>query len=243
MSMLERYPRQVDARPIERDEPVIEITSPPEGSSQLRTLGLLLRARWKTIAAFALGGLVAMALVTLAMERLYTATAVIHVENETPHVTKIDQVVTGPSYLESVEYFQDQVSLLKSRVLIANVVRELKLDDDDRFWARPPGIVARTVGRVVGLLAQLGSGTPAPSTVAPETGDTKGVPPAAIDRYAANLEVKPIPNSRLIQVKVTARDPALAAAIANAHANQYIDRKSTRLNSSHNREPRMPSSA
>src|SRR5207244_2618924 len=55
-------------------------------------------------------------------------------------------------------------------------------------------------------------------------GVEEGVPTAAIDRYAANFDVKPIPNSRLIQVRTTARDPDLAQAIANAHANEYIRR-------------------
>ncbi len=225
MPMLERYPREVDAR-VPGWEPTITVEPVPgaEHPSQLRAFGLLLRARWKTVAAFALGGVVGMALLTLAMERHYTATAVVHIENEAPRVTKIDQVVAGPSYLESVEYFQDQVSLLKSRVLIANVIRELRLEGDEHFWARPPGVFARLTGRVIGLLASLGSEAPAPVTTKEAAPETKGVSPAAIDRYAANLEVKPIPNSRLIQVRVTARDPALAESIANAHANQYIAR-------------------
>jgi capsular exopolysaccharide synthesis family protein len=50
------------------------------------------------------------------------------------------------------------------------------------------------------------------------------MPASAIDRYSANLEVKPIANSKLVQVHFTARDPDLAQAIANAHANEYIRR-------------------
>ena len=100
-----------------------------EQTSQIRTIGFVLRDRWRLIAAFAAGGLVIMALVTLFMERRYTATAVVHVENDTPHVTKMDQVVSGSSYLESVEYFQDQVGLLKSRTLMAAVIRDLGLKD------------------------------------------------------------------------------------------------------------------
>src|SRR5262249_21960286 len=80
----------------------------PEGpGSQVRAVGHVLTPRWRLIAAFVVAGVAGMAVVTLLTERRYTATAVIHVENDTPHVTKIDQVVAAPSYLESVEYFQD----------------------------------------------------------------------------------------------------------------------------------------
>ena len=193
-----------------------------EQTSQIRTIGFVLRDRWRLIAAFAAGGLVIMALVTLFMERRYTATAVVHVENDTPHVTKMDQVVSGSSYLESVEYFQDQVGLLKSRTLMAAVIRDLGLKDDPRFKPAPPGLLARMVRFFPGLIVRLGGTAPAPTGARPAAED--GVPTGTIDRYATYLEVKPIPNSRLIQVQVTARDPDLAEVVANAHANEYIRR-------------------
>jgi succinoglycan biosynthesis transport protein ExoP len=191
-----------------------------EQTSQIRTIGFVLRDRWRLIAGFAGAGLAVMALVTLFMERRYTATAVVHVENDTPHVTKMDQVVSGSSYLESVEYFQDQVSLLKSRTLIADVIRDLGLKDDPRFKPAPPGLLARMVRFFPGLVVRLGGSAPPQTRPAAED----GIPAGTIDRYATNLEVKPIPNSRLIQVLVTARDPDLAEVVANAHANEYIRR-------------------
>ena len=193
--------------------------------SQIRTIGLVLRDRWRLIAAFAGAGLAVMALVTLLMERRYTATVVVHVENDTPHVTKMDQVVSGSSYLESVEYFQDQVSLLKSRTLSAAVIRELGLKDDPHFKPAPPSLVARAALFFPGLVVRLGGSAPPPAAQGRQAvGVEDGIPTGTIDRYATNLDVKPVPNSRLIQVRVTARDPDLAQAIANAHANEYIRR-------------------
>jgi polysaccharide biosynthesis transport protein len=194
-----------------------------EQESQIRTIGLVLRDRRRLIAAFAAAGLATMALITLFMERRYTATAVVHVENDTPHVTKMDEVASGPSYLESIDYFQDQVSLLKSRTLAAAVIRELGLQKDARFQPAPPGLFTRAVGSLTGLVVRLGGTAPPPAAGArPAVED--GLPTGTINRYMANLEVKPVPNSRLIQVLVTARDPDLAQAIANAHANEYIRR-------------------
>jgi len=195
-----------------------------ERASQIHTVARMLGVRWRLIAGFVAAGLVVMAAVTLLTERRYTATAVIHVENSTPQVTKIDQVAAAaPSYLDGVEYFQDQVSLLKSRTLVAAVIRELALQDDARFKPKPPGLVARIVGTAMGLVVRLGGTAPEPAPGA-QPAPEDGVSPYAIDRYVTNLDVKPIPNSRLIQVRVTARDPDLAQAIANAHANEYIRR-------------------
>jgi capsular exopolysaccharide synthesis family protein len=194
-------------------------------ASQLHVLGRVLAARWRLIAAFVLGGILVMGIVTFCMERRFTATAVVHIENDTPHVTKIDQVVSAPSYLESVEYFQDQVSLLKSRTLMAAVIGDLGLADDPRFRAAPPGMLARATGWLAGLVVRLGGTAPPPAkATASTTAGEAGLPTAAIDRYAANLEIKPIPNSRLVQVHFTARDPDLAEAIANTHASEYIRR-------------------
>ena len=200
-------------------------TRPEGGVSQVRAVGHVLASRWRLIAAFVAAGVLVMAVVTLLIERRYTATSVIHIENDTPHVTKIDQVVAAPSYLESVEYFQDQVSLLKSRTLMAAVIRELDLKDNPRFLPAPPGVATRLLDYGMGMIVRLGgTAPPRPQATGGAQATEEGVPASAIDRYSANLEVKPIANSKLVQVHFTARDPDLAQAIANAHANEYIRR-------------------
>src|ERR1051325_2207727 len=131
-----------------------------DGVSQIRVLGHVLAARRRLIAAFVAAGLIGMAVVTLLTDRYYTATAVVHVENDPPHVTKIDQVVAAPSHLESVEYFQDQVSLMRSRTLMAAVIRDLGLKDPPRFNPPPPGILTRTARLATGLIVGLGGTAP-----------------------------------------------------------------------------------
>ena len=199
---------------------LVDENGPPGSASQLRGLARALRARWRLVAGSIAAGVALMSIVTLLTERRYTATAVVQVENDAPRVTKIDQVVAGPSYLESVEYFQNQVNLLKSRTLIAAVIREVGIEQDARFRERPPGLVGRAFGALVRAIGRLGA---SPATPGGPT-EADGVPSAIIDHYAANLLVKPIPNSRLIQIRVRARDPGLAQAVANAHAGEYIRR-------------------
>jgi uncharacterized protein involved in exopolysaccharide biosynthesis/Mrp family chromosome partitioning ATPase len=212
------------ALPDANTPPIAYEPQPNAAEAQLGTIVRAVGARWRLVAAFVLGGVASMGLLTLLMDRRWSATAMIHVENEMPRVTKIDQVVSGPGYLESVEYFQDQVNLLRSRTLSAEVIRELGLEKNDRFWPRPPGIVGRVVGGAIGLLSRLGASRDAAPPAEPNAAGGPPVASAAVDRYLSNLDIKAIPNSRLIQVRATARDAGLAQAIANAHANEYIRR-------------------
>src|SRR3989442_513938 len=96
----------------------------------------------------------------------------------------------------------------------------------DAAGEEPAGPVpqARAIGPVAAARVRLGGTAPAPPRTAEKPPLEDGIPTGTVDRYAANLEVKPIANSRLIQVRATARDPDLAQAIANAHANEYIRR-------------------
>ena len=71
----------------------------------------------------------------------------------------------------------------------------------------------------------LSSLLPAGKEKAPETpGETvnDGVPSGLIGRYGHWLEVKPITNSRLIEVSFTSPNPGLSQRVANAHARGYI---------------------
>src|SRR5262245_4576924 len=87
------------------------------GDTQLREILATLHRRWRVVAGFAGAGLAIMAIASLLVERRWTATAMLHVKNQPPHVTNIQQVVTPPTYLEGVEFFQDQVKFLESRSL------------------------------------------------------------------------------------------------------------------------------
>ena len=193
----------------------------PEGPvSQVRAVGQVLATRWRLIALFVTAAVIGMAIVTLLIERRYTATSVIHIENDTPHVTKIDQVVAAPSYLESVEYFQDQVSLLKSRTLMAAVIRELDLKDDPHFLPAPPGVATRLLDYGMGMIVRLGGTAPPRRTAAGSQATEEGVPASAVDRYASNLEVKPIANSRLAQNSRVR--PRADVGVAHDHAASVL---------------------
>ena len=107
----------------------------PLETSQLHEYLMILRQRWKLIAGFTLAGLLMMGFVSLMSRPLYTAEAVLHIENRPPTVTNFHQVGYSPTYAEGIEYFQDQVKFLESRSLAAGVIKELRTSGVDLLGA------------------------------------------------------------------------------------------------------------
>src|SRR5262245_39220607 len=132
----------------------------PHETSQLHDYLMILRHRWKLIAGFTAAGVVMMGIVSLLSRPLFTAQAVLHIENRAPTVTNFQQVTSSPTYfVEGVEYFQDQVQFLESRSLAAAVIKELSLDQDDRFLDKRGFSIFRFIvklpGKVVGFFTWL----------------------------------------------------------------------------------------
>ena len=195
--------------------------------SQLREMLAMLRRRWRLVAGLALAGLTVMAVVSLFTPRRYTAKAVLHVITQPPQVTNLPQVVAPPSYFEGIEYFQDQVKFLESRSLAAHMIHELGLEKDPAFTGTEGGwgVWSAVRGGIGVLLTPLTYLMPAGKERAPEKPGEQvndGVPSGLIGQYGRWLEVKPITNSRLIEVSFTSPSPGLSQRVANAHARGYI---------------------
>jgi polysaccharide biosynthesis transport protein len=201
---------------------------PPRArDSQLRDMLAMLRRRWHLVAGLALAGMVVMSLVSLFTPRRWTAKAVLHVITQPPQVTNLPQVVAPPSYFEGIEYFQDQVKFLESRSLAAHMIHELGLEQDPAFVGTKHGwgVLSAASSGIGMLLAPLGNLLPAGKETPPEKPSdvvNEGVPSGLIGQYSRWLEVKPINNSRLIEVSFTSPNPGLSQRVANAHARGYI---------------------
>jgi polysaccharide biosynthesis transport protein len=208
---------------------------PRTRDSQLREMLAVLRRRWRLVAGLAGAGLTLMAVVSLLTPRLWTAKAVLHVNIQPPQVTNLPQVVTPPSYFEGVEFFQDQVKFLESRSLAARVIRELGLDHEPAFTGTEKsgwGVMTAVRAGVGVLLSPFRILWPTRKDAAPEQPRDAseqpqeqvlgGVPSGLIGRYGHWLEVKPITNSRLIEVSFTSPSPGLSQRVANAHARSFI---------------------
>ena len=199
----------------------------PQETSQLHDYLMILRHRWKVIAGFTVAGLVMMGIVSLMSRPLYTAMAVLHVENRAPTVTNFQQVTSSPTYfVEGIEYFQDQVKFLESRSLAASVIKELSLDQDERFIDKRGFSIFRFLVQVPSKVIGFFTWIVTPSQPSSQGGDADarafGIDPQLIGKYQVNLQILPVTNSRLIQVSFTSPSRELARQVADAHAAQYI---------------------
>jgi capsular exopolysaccharide synthesis family protein len=195
--------------------------------SQVKRYLDVLRRRWRTIAGFALASVLLMGIYCLFAERRYTATAVLHVKSQPGNVTNIPQVVAAPSPLESIEYFQDQLKFLESKTLAAGVIKDLNLEHDPVFARDDSGIIGDTIGAILrayhGLrvFVRLEPATPAAEDVGTER--VYDVPSSLISRYKAWIDVVPVMNSRMVEIRFTSPSPSLSQRVANAHVRGFIN--------------------
>jgi polysaccharide biosynthesis transport protein len=163
---------------------------------------VLLRRRWLVLGATLLGLLAAL-YITFTTTPLYRATATLEILREASKV--VDLKDTQPtSAVGQQEFYQTQYGLLRSRALAEQVVRKLRLDENDTF-----------------LYGYTGN---APATAA---GDRAGQRKQLVERATSilqkNLTIVPTRNSGLVGVSFSSPDAELSRRVANAVAENYIE--------------------
>jgi succinoglycan biosynthesis transport protein ExoP len=160
---------------------------------------VVLRRRWLALAVFVLvvGAVTARVLL---VRPVYQAQSQILIEREVPKVVDFDEKARVDDAWQ--DYYQTQYRLLQSRLLARKVVERLHLLQDPEFGGPRPA-------------AEL----EAAEAAAP------GASPAmeqAIDLFLDRLKVRPVKNSQLVAVAYQAYRPGLAAQVANALPEVYI---------------------
>jgi capsular exopolysaccharide synthesis family protein len=142
--------------------------------------------------------------VTLLTTPIYTATTTIQIDKETARVANMQTFDAPMSSGPNDEFFQTQYGILKSRSLAEATAKDTRLD-----LARNTQLL-----RAIGLLSNDRSAK-APSTAQLQEQLTQYI--------QSNLDVSPVPKSRLVELKFDSQDPAAAAVLANAVAQNFID--------------------
>ena len=154
--------------------------------------------RWRYVIAAIVAGFLFLGLaVSLASEKLYTATARIQVDRNAAKVVDVEGLDDDARF--NSEFYQTQYELLRSRTLAERVADDLALADDDMFLA----------------------GEEASDTLAPMSDEERHA--LATDIVRSMTRVTPVEGSSIVDIRVTSHDPETAAAIANATADQFID--------------------
>jgi polysaccharide biosynthesis transport protein len=190
----------------------------------------LWRRKW-IIVLFAFVAIAAGLYLVSRQEHHYTAEARIIFEPERLRIIDLRDVVAPEAGQDAM---RNQIEVLRSSLVLERVIDNLRLDRQPEFalperaphpldgsWIQqlvsqvnwPP--IGRSVLRRTGLLAH------SPETLSREEQTDKHVR-HMLKLLSEGLQLRAITGSRVIQIGYSSTDPALAAAIANAAAEQYI---------------------
>lgn len=163
------------------------------------------RWRWVMIGIIA-ACLVAGVVITLLISPKYTAVTKIEISREQKQITNIAGVESEQLGRE-IEFYETQYALLRTRSLAERVASELNLANDQAFFEA--------------------NGIDGSYVTEREAGQTEAQMKAARQKRAvgillANIEISPVKNSRLVDVKYTSRSPELSAKIANKWVAAFI---------------------
>ncbi len=168
----------------------------PEGGFDLREYwAVILKRKW-TIISFALIVLVTVTIGSFLIKPTYTAKGTLLVEKE-PNILSFEDIFQIEAFND--DYFQTQFRLLQSRALADDAIDRLKLYEDEKFSGK-----IRDEGDV------------------PAQSDVK-FREKLIDNFLGRLGVKPIRQTRLVEVSFKDHDPAFAAEVLNALFDSFID--------------------
>jgi len=187
------------------------------GALRQRTETLDLVIYWRSIAKrkwMILGLAAAVAIATWLVVNtetpIYRSSVTLLVEQNRARVAPTEEVYASVG--DSREHFQTQAESLKARALAVKVVEKYELtkhpDFDPRQREKP--LSAR-------LKKQLGFDVPEPVWT------EEGLHAAAVGSLMGRMSVEPIRLSQLIRVHFESPDPMVAAEIANAIAETYIE--------------------
>lgn len=176
--------------------------SAPEGGSALPSPGLSLNAymgifgehKWWVLGTAMAATVLATVVVNL-MTPLYRASATLLVENSQRRVIDFEELAGVPA--ASREFFQTQAEFMQSREVGIRVIKALDLTKNPLFGKGADE--SASDDRTRSILQE-----------------------KVLDRYQRHLEIVPVKNSQLIQIRYELPDPVLASKIANQTAESYI---------------------
>lgn len=180
----------------------------------------LVRKYQRLVLGGLLAGIVLSGVIAFSTTPVYLAKATLMIERQAPRVVKIQQVVGETEHGEESSFYESQYQVLRSRSLAAEVIKAHRLDRDATFLEQGQGMFS--LGQLVSIpLGWLKRLLPQSETVAVPS-SLGGVNSRLIDSYSGMLSIEPVKRSRIVTVGMRSTNPELAARLANAHVDGYI---------------------
>ena len=171
--------------------------------------------KWRILALAVLVAVIAYVAVSQ-MAPVYRSSATVLIDMERRSLLQIGDAYSGgvPYYKE---YFQTQTDILKSREVALRVVTKLKLSEHPEFDPRQkkPSALKKWMNEHLPALAAIYS-TPVGAP------DKASLEDQVLEGFTANLSIEPVRLSHLVKVSFESHNAMLAAAVANATAEAYM---------------------
>ena len=182
-------------------------------------LDVIIRRKWLIFCILALSFITTL-IFTLASTKIYKATTTIEVTQETPQVTKFEEVVAAE--VKAREFYETQVALLTSKALVERVIEKLNLMTNPvvvaiLFNDSKPGISARIKELIKSFLPQ-DRELANHALLTEETLRRQ----ALFEYINANLQAEPSRKSMLISVSFTSPSRNLSQKFVNTLAQEFI---------------------
>jgi len=175
----------------------------------------------KTIVLAALGVCLALvAVLSITQTRRYTATAQILIEDQGSSTFNLQEYLnastsSGDDFLGT--YFNTQLRIIQSRSLAERVVKKMNLGSRIEFQAEMKK--RRSIPEIINYLATF-------RWLRPKARPADGTGAEAEALYAGillyNLSIKPLPETRLVDVSYTSTQPRFSADVVNTLVDEYI---------------------
>jgi succinoglycan biosynthesis transport protein ExoP len=157
---------------------------------------IILRKHQWLVVTFLLTVVTVVTIASFKMKPVFEAAARVEVDKESQNMTPFPDSNSFGEFEDSENYIETQAKILQSETLALMTIKSLDLARYPEFG----GASAITVHD--GAIARR---------------------PAILGAFLGRLTVKRVPNSRLIQVQFEAEDPQLAAAVVNAHLQNFVE--------------------
>jgi succinoglycan biosynthesis transport protein ExoP len=195
------------------------VNTESDSEFSLRDLLRVFNRRRRVLQGTALAVFLLAALACVIMTRRYEAKGVFALQKSSSDSLDLEGLMTGggggaaDSLSVNID-MQTQVDILKSDTLTLQVIKELNLEQNADF--RPK---FNLMGTVLGLISPAGPKDPAGASL-----DNSPLRRnRALKTFAAQLSVKAIAGTRLIEVDFSNRDPNVAAEVVNHLIQALID--------------------
>lgn len=185
-------------------------------------IDILLRRKWLIVTVLTLVFLSTL-IFTLASTKIYKASAVIEVNQETPQVTKFDEVLGSKT--QAREFYETQVELIRSKTMINRVIDNIDLLSHPViiqavFGNDQTGIFQRIKDTLKSLVTNYAARS-IDQLVAEDIVERQRV----VNYIAENLLVLPSRKSMLIDVSFRSPDRKLSQAVVNTLIEDFISWK------------------